>query len=115
MKAFGFLLVTVFTVILMSCGGNDITGSWVEPIPGREDGVQGFELKRNGEAVSINMATLQYESWRREGDMLILQGTSIGNRQSIEFTDSLSIGRLTTDSLVLTDRYGGWMSFTRQR
>ena len=49
------------------------------------------------------MSTLQYEKWERHGDMLILQGTSIGNSQTINFTDTLTIEKLTKDSLVLKD------------
>ena len=64
---------------------------------------QGFTLEEGGKASSINMSTLQYEKWERHGDMLILQGTSIGNGLTVNFTDTLTIEKLTKDSLVLKD------------
>lgn len=47
------------------------------------------------------MATLVYESWKQKGDQLILTGKSIGNGQTIEFTDTLEIIKLSADSLIL--------------
>lgn len=87
--------------LLTSCGNNSITGSWVQPIPGQETQEQGFTLKKNGQARSINMHTLIYESWSRDGNMLILTGKSIGNGITIPFSDTLSIEKLTSDELVL--------------
>lgn len=63
--------------------------------------VQGIELRAGGEASSINMATLQYEKWQQQGDRLILRGKSVGNGQTIDFTDTLQIDRLAQDSLIL--------------
>lgn len=54
-----------------------IEGSWVEPVPGMPDMQQGFTLEPGGKASSIQMATLQYESWKKEGNHLILSGKSI--------------------------------------
>lgn len=62
---------------------------------------QGFVLDKDGSASSINMATLKYEAWKKEGNRLLLSGTSIGNRQSISFTDTLIVEKLTQDSLIL--------------
>lgn len=98
-------LLTAFAPFLLaacqSVDNNSIAGEWVEPIPGIESQVQGIRLEENGKATSINMATLQYESWERTGNKLILKGKSIGNRQTIEFVDTLNICKHTTDSLVL--------------
>ena len=57
-------------------------GTWTEPIPGQE-GRQGIELKSDGTAKSVNMATLDYKTWKVEDEKLILTGTSIGNHQAI--------------------------------
>lgn len=85
-------------------------GSWVEPIPGI-GGEQGIEIKRGGSASSINMYTLVYNSWSKDGNTLTLTGQSIGNGQTIEFSDKYTIDRADADSLILTSetralRYG---------
>lgn len=67
-------------------------------LPGIE---QGFTLEEGGKAASVNMATLQYEAWRLQGSSLILTGKSIGNGQTIAFTDTLTVAALTQDSLTL--------------
>lgn len=77
-----------------------LVGSWVKPIEGI-GGFEGIEIVRNGVATSINSATLLYETWRRDGNLVILTGKSIGNGQTIDFSDSLVIQKLDADSLVL--------------
>ena len=82
-----------------------LDGTWVEPVEGMPGQVQGFRLDGNGTASSVNMATLVYESWALGGaDTLLLMGRSIGNGQTLPFTDTLGIVRLTADSLILSDR-----------
>lgn len=88
-------------VLLMACNGTRIEGSWVEPVPGMESMSQGIKIEAGGKASSINMATLQYETWKSEGNRLILTGKSIGNRQTLSFSDTLVVEKLTQDSLVL--------------
>mgnify|MGYP002671200360 CR=1 FL=1 len=43
----------------------------------------------------------KYEKWKKEGNLLLLSGISIGNHQSISFTDTLTVEQLTQDSLIL--------------
>jgi len=93
----GIMLALAFT----ACSETSIEGSWVEPVPGMEQMMQGFTLEKNGKASSINMATLQYETWERSKNLLILTGKSIGNSQIITFSDTLTIEELTTEKLVL--------------
>ena len=93
----GIMLALAFT----ACSETSIEGSWVEPVPGMEQMMQGFKLEKNGKASSINMATLQYETWERSKNLLILTGKSIGNSQTITFSDTLTIEELTTEKLVL--------------
>lgn len=81
--------------------GAALTGEWIEPIPGMPGQFQGISLKEKGIAESINMATLQYENWDRIGGLLFLKGKSIGNGQTIDFTDTLLIKGLTADSLTV--------------
>jgi hypothetical protein len=94
-----FLAIT----FLISCSQkeNVIVGSWVQPIPGQSGQVQGIRLETEGKASSINMQTLLYETWEQQGMNLILTGKSIGNRQTISFSDTLDIGILGSDILVL--------------
>lgn len=93
--------VFLFAAVLMACDDTQIEGSWVESVPGMPKMVQGFTLKNEGEANSINMATLQYERWEKKGDQLILSGKSIGNRQTISFSDTLVIEELSPEKLIL--------------
>ena len=93
----GIMLALAFT----ACSETSIEGSWVEPVPGMEQMMQGFKLEKNGKASSINMSTLQYETWERSKNLLILTGKSIGNSQTITFSDTLTIEELTTEKLVL--------------
>ncbi|WP_300285859.1 lipocalin family protein [uncultured Alistipes sp.] len=89
------------SLAFVACNEADIEGAWIEPIPGMENTMQGIDLKKGGEASSINMATLQYETWTKDGDLLILSGRSIGNGTTIPFTDTLVIEKLTDDELSL--------------
>ena len=89
-------------LLLTACSnGTDLAGKWLQPVPGLPDLEQGFILEKNGKASSVNMATLQYETWKKESDLLILSGKSIGNGQTIAFSDTFAIDKLTADSLVI--------------
>lgn len=95
-------MAIALTGLLTACEqGAKIEGSWVEPVPGMENMKQGFTLEENGKASSINMATLLYESWEKKGNSLILSGKSVGNHQTIAFTDTLVIEGLSADQLIL--------------
>ena len=96
-----------FVLALAACGQNFaadkeyLAGTWVEPVPGMENMVQGFSLEENGKASSVNMATLQYEKWQSSGKQLVLSGKSIGNHQAIDFTTTYEIKELSPQKLVL--------------
>ena len=79
----------------------EIVGSWIQPIFGQPGRFQGIVFQPGGQAASLNMSTLQYESWSIREDRLILTGKSIGNRRTISFSDTLDIARLSSDTLVL--------------
>ncbi|WP_279122148.1 lipocalin family protein [Bacteroides acidifaciens] len=110
------LVATLLVGLLAACGGSatSVVGTWVEPVPGMAGQVQGIKMEEGGGASSVNMATLIYESWKQEGDKLILTGKSIGNGQTIEFTDTMAIKKLTADSLVLDNR-GMEIRYTKQK
>ncbi|EPH11109.1 lipocalin family protein [Myroides odoratimimus] len=59
-----------------------LVASWTQPNPINDKEVQGFELKEDGTATSINMATLKTNKWWVEGDKLFLEQESIGNGTS---------------------------------
>ena len=90
-----FTLIACLTLGLISCSNTGyekkIPGSWCEPIPGRTQDVQEIKFQKDGKASSINMATLQYKSWKINGKTLILEGESTGNRQTLHFSDTLTI------------------------
>lgn len=83
-------------------GNNPIAGSWTQPVNGSPKSTQGMQLNADGSASSINMATLQYESWTLNNNQLILTGKSIGNGETIEFTDTMTVVSITPDSLILS-------------
>ncbi|MGG5507020.1 MULTISPECIES: lipocalin family protein [unclassified Myroides] len=60
----------------------ELVASWTQPNPINDKEVQGFELKEDGTAASINRATLQTKKWWVEGDKLFLEQESIGNGTS---------------------------------
>lgn len=79
---------------------NYLVGSWIQTYPVVPDGItQGFRLLENGAAESINMATLVYESWKVQGNELTLSGHSIGNGQTIDFSEVWTIERVDEQTL----------------
>lgn len=99
------LPLLLLATVLFACSAEKpaLEGAWLEPIPGMPGKMQGFELQKDGRAASVNMATLQYESWEKDGDTLILRGKSLGNHQTISFTETLKIEQLTNETLIVKD------------
>lgn len=95
-------------LVLAACGENspEFVGKWVEPVPGLPELKQGFNLKEDGTAESIGMATLLYETWVKKGDTLVLTGKSVGNRQTLDFKEEYQIVSVNPDTLVL--KRGDW-------
>ncbi|SHF22378.1 Lipocalin-like [Mariniphaga anaerophila] len=98
--------IVTTAILLLFLGGcaksdKDILGSWVEPVPGQPGNVQGIHFEADGTASSINMRTLQYNSWKMDEGKIILDGLSIGNGQTISFSDTLFIAKMQKDTLVL--------------
>lgn len=96
---------------------DDLIGNWIEITP--EDFPldirQGMQLHDKGTASSIGMATLQYESWQlQNGHSIILNGKSTGNRQTLIFSDTLSIISLQNDTLTLGKGADYRVQYTRQ-
>lgn len=107
------MMLVVAVGVLASCHTatqkdmKDFAGNWIEVMPANTQYVQGVTLNTDGTASSIGMATLKYESWSLSDDRLILNGKSIGNGQTLDFSDTLDVVNLTTDSMTL-GRFGSY-------
>lgn len=91
-----------------------LIGKWIQPVAGLDKEMQGFQLRRNGTAKSINMYTLVYEKWTLNNDTLFLWSHSEGVRDTSAVVDTTIVRELSDTSLVLfplkaaegyTDRY----------
>lgn len=113
------LAATVLIIAMTACNEKKskvtIIGSWIMPIDGQPGKMQGIRLGEDGEASSINMATLVYKYWEQQGDELYLTVKSIGNGVEIEGIDTLKIEKLTTDSLVLNSNYGYILRYAKEK
>lgn len=92
----------------------DMVGGWTRPIESMPGEIEGFELRSDGVAVSINMATLPYTSWRLLEGKLILKGTSIGNGTSSEITDIYIINSVGKPNMFVIDQQGRDIVFDHQ-
>lgn len=73
----------------------EAVGNWTMPDPIDPDGVMGIRIMVEGEAQSINMATLRYASWELQGEAgkILLKGVSEGSGSPIEFTETATIAK----------------------
>lgn len=91
----------LLTQACSNCNESLLQGCWTQPVPGISEMEQGICFYEGGKAGLVNMHTLRYETWSIEDSCLILTGHSLGNGQTIAFSDTFSITVLTEDSLVL--------------
>ena len=82
----------------------EAVGKWTMPDPISPESVMGIEIMVEGEAKSINMATLVYTSWELQGEMnkILLKGQSLGNGQTIDFTETGVIAQTADGNYTLT-------------
>lgn len=82
----------------------EAVGKWTMPDPIDLEGVMGVEIMVEGEARSINMATLVYTAWELKGEAnkIVLKGRSIGNGQTSDFTQTGIITRNAQGDYTLT-------------
>lgn len=78
-----------------------LIGNWIQPVAGLDKEMQGFQLRKNGTAKSINMYTLVYEKWRLTHDTLLLWNHSEGVKDTSTIVDTTIIKELSDTSLVL--------------
>ena len=73
----------------------EAVSNWTMPDPIDPDGVMGIRIMVEGEAQSINMATLRYASWELQGEAgkILLKGVSEGSGSPIEFTETATIAK----------------------
>lgn len=84
----------------------ELTGKWLQPIPGQEKEKQGFELHNNGVATSLNMHTLLYDQWKVSHDTLFLWYHTEGVRNVSNDIDTLLIKRLDNNQLTVKSLIG---------
>lgn len=99
--------IAILALALCSCSGKEninLSGRWMEVLPQDSPYVQGMDLKENGSAESVGMKTLLYHQWKVTDYKLILTGESIGNGQTIQFTDTMNIIRCHNDTLIVKKR-----------
>lgn len=79
-------------------------GKWTMADPIDSTAVMGVDLMVEGAAQSINMATLPYNSWELQGEpgKVILKGQSIGNGETIDFTQTGIIAQNAEGAWTLT-------------
>lgn len=79
-------------------------GEWTMPDPINADSVMGFKLMVEGEAESINMATLRYTGWELQGEenKITLKGVSEGSGAPIEFTETAILSANAEGHEILT-------------
>ena len=85
----------------------------MEVLPPETPYEQGMVLNDDGTAESVGMATLKYQGWKKSDNRIILEGESIGNGQTISFSDTLHIVRLVGDTLTV-ERRNSQLSFVRK-
>ncbi|HJT73509.1 MAG TPA: lipocalin family protein [Chitinophaga sp.] len=80
-----------------------LVGKWLQPVPGVEKEMQGFQLKKNGGITSINTYSLVYSKWKLMHDTLLLWSRTEGAKQkdSSLAIDTILIRALTDSSLIL--------------
>lgn len=70
-------------------------GNWTMPDPLDPEKVMGVEIMVEGEAQSINMATLRYNAWELQGEpgKIVLKGVSEGSGAPTQFKQTGVIGK----------------------
>lgn len=109
-----FVLTFIVSCFFISCNkeSGSISGSWVTTMEGQPQHQQGFTLKDEGNAASINMDDKHYEKWEKFGDLLILRGTKKPETED-KFSDTLKIISVSDSTLVLKTTGGKEISYTK--
>lgn len=92
---------------------DEIIGTWMKPVEGQEGYFDGIAFVNNGSMETINMSTITYKSWTRDGKNLTVTALSEGNGQGEMVTLNYKIKKLTKETLVL-ELDGAEFTFTRE-
>lgn len=98
MKMKRILVLSVFalTFLMTSCS-DPMVGSWVMPATNYTP-EQGFELKKDGTAEAINMEYVEFTTWQKDGNKLILNGKNTGSVKG-DFSDEMNIVEVTKEEM----------------
>jgi|GEM_PF-1622193 len=78
-------------------------GAWICQKPGKGGQVEGFKLKEDSIAESINTPTLDYKKWWLTGDTLVFViESNMGNAPATIVHDTMMVLNVNSDSLVTT-------------
>ena len=110
-----FSSILFFNILLVSCTkeSGSISGSWTTPIEDQPQHQQGFTLKDEGTATSINLADKIYEKWEKFGDRLILYGKDNTSDNAKKITDTLKIVSVNDSVMVLTIAEGKQIAYKK--
>jgi hypothetical protein len=104
----------VAPAIAIAIANSEVEGKWVHPVAGSEKEKEGFELKADGKASSINMATLIYDSWKLEGNKLTLQALSKGNGSESKFEDVYTVNKDDKGTISITSTNDATDTYSKQ-
>lgn len=76
-------------------------GRWLQPVQGVDSVMQGFLLRKNGKASSVNMHSRLYDKWQLQKDTLFLWSHAEGEKEPVPVVDTLLIKMLNDTSLVV--------------
>ncbi|WP_295126088.1 lipocalin family protein [uncultured Chitinophaga sp.] len=78
-----------------------LPGRWTQPVQGIDSLMQGFVLKKNGQASALNSHSPSYEKWELVKDTFIIWSKSESDSVKTLAADTLLIRALTDTALVL--------------
>lgn len=78
-----------------------LPGRWLQPVQGIDSVMQGFNLKKNGRAESVNMHSRLYDKWLLQRDTLLLWSHGEKAKDTVKVIDTLLIRELSDTSLVV--------------
>ena len=108
-----FLAVAAVFFLFASCAHKSPVGTWVQPSVGKGGAESGFALYKDGTASAINMHYVLFDTWKVEGDLLIINGRNTGARPT-SFSDTLRIVKVSKENLVLSQDGFGEITYIRK-
>lgn len=95
-------LSALFVTFMASCGNDSkIAGTWVQPkAEGSLVDEQGFTLLEDGNIICINTGFVEYQTWEKKGNQLIICGQYTGTAPH-DFCDTMNIVQISKESMVL--------------